>query len=88
MLAGAGGGDAYTVDQQLHHNRSEGFSHSTGQQGTLLATIVNRQEQEIVVNGIHFPATLSSQHDVNCVLNQQSGKLRTKDIKVSEMLCL
>eukprot|EP00879_Flechtneria_rotunda_P015739 GHRR01016461.1.p1 GENE.GHRR01016461.1~~GHRR01016461.1.p1 ORF type:complete len:388 (+),score=120.53 GHRR01016461.1:480-1643(+) len=40
-------------------------------------------EAAVQLGGVYFPSTLSTQHDVNTVLNQSPGKLRTKDINVS-----
>jgi hypothetical protein len=87
--AGAGGGDAFTVQQQ--HLSSSGTScsssrkaGSTLQRSTLLPALPNRQQPEVLQEGTWFPASLSSQHDINCVLTQQLGKLRTKDIKASQ----
>jgi hypothetical protein len=89
--AGAGGGDALIVQQQQQQLlSSSGTSSSSSrkagsalQRSTLLPALPNRQQPEVLQDGTWFPASLSSQHDINCVLTQQPGKLRTKDIKAS-----
>jgi hypothetical protein len=82
--AGAGGGDAYTVRQQQQQTLgSSSKTVSTLQRSTLLPALPNWQQPEVLQGDTWFPATLSTQYDVNCVLTQQPGKLRTKDIKVS-----
>ncbi|KAF6259574.1 hypothetical protein COO60DRAFT_995334 [Scenedesmus sp. NREL 46B-D3] len=86
---GAGGGDAFTVQQQQQQQQqqlsSSGTSSRTAgsklQRSTLLPALPSRQQPEVLQEGTWFPASLSSQHDVNCVLTQQPGKLRTKDMK-------
>ena len=81
--AGAGGGDAYTVQQKQTQLTSSSRAGSTLQRSTLLPALPNRQQPEVLQGDTWFPASLSTQHDINCVLTQQPGKLRTKDIKVS-----
>jgi hypothetical protein len=76
--------------QQQQHLSSSGTSSSkkagsTLQRSTLLPALPNRQQPEVLQEGTWFPASLSSQHDINCVLTQQPGKLRTKDIKASQI---
>lgn len=43
-----------------------------------------REEGEVDVGGVHVPAQLRGHADVSYVLNQQPGKLRTKDVKVRD----
>jgi hypothetical protein len=88
--AGAGGGDAYTVQQKQQRQQQRqqqslngSKASSTLQRSTLLPALPNRQQPEVLQGDTWFPASLSTQHDINCVLTQQPGKLRTKDIKVS-----
>lgn len=79
---GAGGGDAYTVQQKNTQLTSSSKAGSTLQRSTLLPALPNHQQPEVLQGDTWFPASLSTQHDINCVLTQQPGKLRSKDIKV------
>uniref|UniRef100_A0A383WQ08 HYDIN/VesB/CFA65-like Ig-like domain-containing protein n=1 Tax=Tetradesmus obliquus TaxID=3088 RepID=A0A383WQ08_TETOB len=80
---GAGGGDAYTVQQKQTQLTSSSKAGSTLKRSTLLPALPNRQQPEVLQGDTCFPASLSTQHDINCVLTQQPGKLRSKDIKTA-----
>ncbi|WIA30506.1 hypothetical protein OEZ86_000590 [Tetradesmus obliquus] len=80
---GAGGGDAYTVQQKNTQLTSSSKAGSTLQRSTLLPALPNRQQPEVLQGDTWFPASLSTQHDISCVLTQQPGKLRSKDIKTA-----
>lgn len=75
----------HTQPTQLDSNKQQ--STLRGLQTNTLLPVTSRHKkhhtQQLLVDGIYFPVSLATQHDVNSVINQQPGRLRMKDVKVT-----